>query len=1036
MSCLRIVQLLLNCCSSDVSLEADEENHAVVTCESGSDVSGEGTNEEKPHFIDVVDMAHDDEKVVDMSPIREGCTEIESVYDMNWVEVCQGGDSWWADTDGRVETCEGESLLVDCDTCEGDSLLVDCKKDASCQGCWGSIPAEECFSTPVAGEVNGTSGGGVFQKGHVDCPSSSLMGGDCMNEDLMPCSMLLNSVGLPASDLWLLDSGASVSVVSKDFLKGFQHSPIQTLVNPLQAANGTSVNVDGFCKVLLEVQVVDGKRENKPPKPAVLPVDVVVGKRPCSCPTEWGPRHCLLVVHSGKPPATSTYLPVARGGIGASQYFHSFSTSGKQEPLSTITLDAHPLPIDFTEQLFQYENWPSADNLLIEATQTTPDTKDFYLSLWCPEEAAHLSPDHSITVCNQHAGNSFPVHGASFAPTDHHTQIEGRSVWECSHTHNPGGEHLASLLPQLCTYWPAFLEGVGVQLSNFKEFIEQAHRTATFATRPGVAAWRFPPHSLATNTFRLLFSLFATPGILIEGFGAGTSFSAAAGLIALARGQFASVLLCLGGVAMHPPTFCKLLPSYTFFYERDFKLHQDFLEEKRPDKKTRPPNYRPQHSAVEPQHGFLIVQHLHDRRAPWTLTPLILSHLYNKGISVLTLHNDLAAQRAHAEKFGKDFRPRSHWGRYRHNYEDLVPTLKTFCASTFFSNFCGPLTWEQLEAREGTLGVSYSPDLLDLFFAFLSYHSTLPLPFFRATPDVLEKVLLQGCYRPQGALAGLFHISQEPHETPANFYTRAFLLPLRFPCLTTLGLPPPDIFAIESAVRQELLRVPLPQALDFLHSQILAILCVNAPRRPKGSQKIHSIDPCPPTACYLVFPERATAGVPDPPQFRCWISRRVAPNMAVIGLKCNSTPWACSHVDGTSGNLFVGFTPGNFLQLAFPTDDERFPPQKGSNASHFAFALYITSTSGNKGRVGKELPTEQKDTGPTYVTAINGILLPFLLRHKLRPAPSSSAATSTLFQIGLPLFPREDSLAEALELPPLSMEHSFYMPVWAIRGYN
>ena len=425
---------------------------------------------------------------------------------------------------------------------------------------------------------------------------------------------------------------------------------------------------------------------------------------------------------------------------------------------------------------------------------------------------------------------------------------------------------------------------MGVQLPNFKEFIEQAYRTVTFATRPGVAAWRFPPHSLATNTFRLLFSLFATPGILIEGFGAGTSFSAAAGLIALTRGQFASVLLCLGGVAMHPPTFCKLLRSYTFFYERDLKLHQDFLEEKRPDKKTRPPNYRPLHSAVEPQHGFLIVQHLHDRRAPWALTPLILSHLYNKGISVLTLHDDLAAQRAHAEKFGKDFLPRSHWGRYRHNYEDLVPTLKTFGASTFFSNFCRPLTWEQLEAREGTLGVSYSPDLLDLFFAFLSYHGTLPLPFFRATPDALEKVLLQGCYRPPGALAGLFHISQEPHETPVNFYTRAFLLPLRFPCLTTLGLPPPDIFAIESAVRQELLRVPLPQALDFLHSQILAILCVNAPRRPKGSQKIHSIDPCPPTACYLVFPERATAGVPDPPQFRCWISRRVAPNMAVMGL--------------------------------------------------------------------------------------------------------------------------------------------------------
>ena len=158
---------LLNCCSSDVSSEADEENHAVVTCDGGSDVSSEETNEEKPHFIDVVDMTHDDEDFVDMSPIREGCTEIESVYDMNWVEACQG-DSWLVETIGCVETCEG------------DSLLVDCERDASCQGCWGSIPAEECFSTPVAGGVNGISGGGVVQKGRVDFPSSSLMGGDCM----------------------------------------------------------------------------------------------------------------------------------------------------------------------------------------------------------------------------------------------------------------------------------------------------------------------------------------------------------------------------------------------------------------------------------------------------------------------------------------------------------------------------------------------------------------------------------------------------------------------------------------------------------------------------------------------------------------------------------------------------------------------------------------------------------------------------------------------------------------------------------------
>ena len=140
-------------CSSDVSLEADEEIHAVVTCDCGSDVFPGKANEEKPHFIDVVDMAHDDENVVDMSPIREGCTEIESVYDMNWVEACQG-DSWLADTIGCVETCEGDSLLVDCD------------KGALCQGCCGSI----CFSTPVAGEVNGISGGDVVQQGNVEFP--------------------------------------------------------------------------------------------------------------------------------------------------------------------------------------------------------------------------------------------------------------------------------------------------------------------------------------------------------------------------------------------------------------------------------------------------------------------------------------------------------------------------------------------------------------------------------------------------------------------------------------------------------------------------------------------------------------------------------------------------------------------------------------------------------------------------------------------------------------------------------------------------
>ncbi len=58
------------------------------------------------------------------------------------------------------------------------------------------------------------------------------------------------------------------------------------------------------------------------------------------------------------------------------------------------------------------------------------------------------------------------------------------------------------------------------------------------------------------------------------------------------------------------------------------------------------------------------------------------------------------------------FLPHPIFGPLRHNYERIVPT---FC-STFFTNFLLPLTYEQLEAREGSLGAAYCPDLLDLLF--------------------------------------------------------------------------------------------------------------------------------------------------------------------------------------------------------------------------------------------------------------------------------------------------------------------------------
>ena len=97
-------------------------------------------------------------------------------------------------------------------------------------------------------------------------------------------------------------------------------------------------------------------------------------------------------------------------------------------------------------------------------------------------------------------------------------------------------------------------------------------------------------------------------------------------------------------------------------------------------------------------HSLRIVQHLHDRISPWRLNEILLNYLYNRGVAVLALHDGLDAQRAYAERHDKPFKPWSHFGDYRHDYEKVVPTLKYFSAATFFTSFLLPMTYEQLEA--------------------------------------------------------------------------------------------------------------------------------------------------------------------------------------------------------------------------------------------------------------------------------------------------------------------------------------------------
>ena len=357
---------------------------------------------------------------------------------------------------------------------------------------------------------------------------------------------------------------------------------------------------------------------------------------------------------------------------------------------------------------------------------------------------------------------------------------------------------------------------------------------------------------------------------------------------------------------------------------------------------------------------------------------------------MLTLHDDIAAQQDYASLHNRPFVPFSHFGSTRHDYERVVPTLKTFSASTFFTNFLEPLTYEQLEAREGSLGSTYCPDLLDLLLALFTYLGTPPTLLFGAQADVLPQTLIHGCHRPPAVTTTpLFPSSMDLHESPANFYTRVFLHSLRLPSLRLLGLPSDDILAVEDALKQSLLSLPLPQALDVLHTQLLSCICVSTPRRETSAPGPNQ--GAPPIACYLCPVDGSRTTRSPPPVFRCWIGRKVSPNMAILDFKCDSLPWAASYIKGTAGRSLFGLSPTT------------------------------------KGRVLEEQPEEQTDSGGSQVTQFSGILLPFLLK-------STTQSGTLIHQMHLPLFAKREQLHELVTFPPLDMARTFYMPLSSPRG--
>ena len=336
-------------------------------------------------------------------------------------------------------------------------------------------------------------------------------------------------------------------------------------------------------------------------------------------------------------------------------------------------------------------------------------------------------------------------------------------------------------------------------------------------------------------------------------------------------------------------------------------------------------------------HSLRIVQHVHDRISPWSLNEILLNYLYNRGVAVLTLHDGVDEQRAYAELHNQiPFQPWSHFGDYRHNYEKVVPTLKYFSAATFFASFLAPLTYEQLEAHEGTLGATYCPELLDLLLGLFSYMGIVPPLHFGAAVDALTPVLLRGCHRePNGDIIPMLHTTMEIHA---------------------------------------LMNLPLPQALDFLHSQLLSSMCISPP--VKDNDPPAPFLP-PPLKRHFQWPPDTPDPPPEPPSFHVWITRKVAPHMAVVDLRCDAVPWACFR-RGPTGQHQFGIHAGNFIQFAFPATED-YPADCG----YFSFALYITKVA-LKGRVVLENPDQVGDPSAAQVTQIVGIVLPFLLHNSVQ----------------------------------------------------
>ena len=154
-----------------------------------------------------------------------------------------------------------------------------------------------------------------------------------------------------------------------------------------------------------------------------------------------------------------------------------------------------------------------------------------------------------------------------------------------------------------------------------------------------------------------------------------------------------------------------------------------------------------------------------------------------------------------------------------------------------------------------------------------------------ATCDALTPVLLRGCHRaPNGDILPMLHTSMDVHESPEAFYSRTFLQLLRIPALKNMGFSQEDVYALEDCLRQALMNLPLPQALDFLHSQLLSSMCISPPARKDNNPPAPFASP--PLKRHFQWPSGTADPPPSPPSFHVWITSVVMPShgLAFVGV--------------------------------------------------------------------------------------------------------------------------------------------------------